>query len=106
MPGKEKPPDEKELLFMQAELSRDMPTLDLHGQTVEQAQNSIDRFLYEQFTARKRTVKIMHGKGTGVLQKTTGEFLASHPLVLNWRNSSKPGEEGAFIYAILAEKEE
>ncbi len=106
MPKKEKPPDEEELLFMQAELSRDTPTLDLHGQTAEQAQNSIDQFLYAQFIADKRTVKIVHGKGTGVLQKTTNEFLASHQLVLNWRTSSKPGEEGAVAYAILAEKEQ
>ena len=105
MPERGEPIEEIELLFMQAELSRDTPTLDLHGQAVEQAQNSIDQFIYKQFMAGKRTVKIMHGKGTGVLQKTTSEFLASHPLVLNWRISSKPGEEGAVIYVILAEKD-
>jgi len=105
MPEREKPPDEEELLFMQAELSRNTPTLDLHGQTAEQAQNSIDQFLYEQFMAGKRTAKIIHGKGTGALQKTTSEFLTSHSLVLNWRTSSKSGEERAIIYVILAEKD-
>lgn len=104
MKEEEKPVDETELLFMQAELGRGTPSLDLHGKTADEAEGSIDRFLNEQFMGGRRTVKIIHGKGTGKLQEVTRKCLQSHPLVEAWRDSSKAGEEGAVVYVILEER--
>jgi dsDNA-specific endonuclease/ATPase MutS2 len=54
------------------------PELDLHGMNVERAKDEIDRFLIEQINAGNSLVKIVHGWGTGKLQREIGEYLKTH----------------------------
>lgn len=104
MPERESSSDEYELLILSGEVSKDTPTLNLHGKTVGEAQTEIDQFLYREFKAGKRVVAIIHGKGTGVLQKAAAEILSKHPLVERWRPSTKLGQEGGVVYVALPEK--
>ena len=39
--------------------------LDLHGQTVDTAHRALGEFLDEALAARKRCVRVIHGKGLG-----------------------------------------
>lgn len=55
--------------------------LDLHGKTVDEAIPLVERFLEDSYSANKRRVWIVHGKGTGVLRQAVGELLSKHRLV-------------------------
>ncbi|MFN3762004.1 MAG: endonuclease MutS2 [Anaerolineae bacterium] len=64
--------------------------LDLRGQTVEEALESLDRYLDAAALAGLPWAHIVHGKGTGALRQAVRDFLRRHPLV----RSTRPGEEG------------
>lgn len=101
----EKRADESEVGLTKAELGRDTVSLDLHGMRVEDAESSLDSFLNHEFMLGHRYLRIVHGKGSGRLQKMVEAYLPSNPLVDTWRRSSKGGEEGSVVYVVLAEKE-
>ncbi|MGQ9501323.1 MAG: endonuclease MutS2 [Anaerolineae bacterium] len=64
--------------------------LDLRGCTSEEALVRLERYLDEAYRANMPWVRIIHGKGTGVLRQAVREALQAHPLVASFR----PGEEG------------
>jgi DNA-nicking Smr family endonuclease len=55
--------------------------LDLHSLTVEEALPRLDEYLYAAYQAGLFQVRVVHGKGTGVLRVEVGRYLANHPLV-------------------------
>ncbi|MBN1189352.1 MAG: Smr/MutS family protein [Dehalococcoidales bacterium] len=55
--------------------------LDLHRLTVDEALPRIDAFLNDTYCAGLHFVRIVHGKGTGVLRQEVSRYLSSHPLV-------------------------
>jgi DNA-nicking Smr family endonuclease len=55
--------------------------LDLHRLTVEEAIPKIDEFLRDTYTAGLHYVRIIHGKGSGVLRQEVSRYLTNHPLV-------------------------
>ncbi|MBI3949661.1 MAG: endonuclease MutS2 [Acidobacteria bacterium] len=63
--------------------------LNLIGCTVEQALERADKFLDEAYLASLRTVRIIHGVGTGALRRAIRAMLASHPHVASFQ----PGDE-------------
>ncbi len=64
--------------------------LDLRGQTTEEALIRLERYLDDVYRASMPWVRIIHGKGTGVLRQAVRQALQTHPLVSSFR----PGEEG------------
>jgi len=58
--------------------------LDLRGQRGDEAVAEVDRFLNNAILAGLREVEIIHGKGTGILQKLVHEFLAEYPQVKSY----------------------
>jgi len=66
--------------------------LDLRGLTAEEARHRLDRYLDDAAMATLPWVRIIHGKGTGVLRRTVREFLTGHPLVSSYK--SAPPREG------------
>ncbi|PPD57322.1 Smr/MutS family protein [Dehalogenimonas etheniformans] len=61
-----------------------LPILDLHALTVVEALPKVDEFLHSSFQAGYFRVRIVHGKGTGVLKMEVTRYLATHPLVLRY----------------------
>lgn len=55
--------------------------LDLHRLTVDEALPKLDEFLHAAYQAGLYRVRIVHGKGTGILRREVGRCLANHPLV-------------------------
>ena len=55
-------------------------SIDLHGQTLEQARRSVGHFLKESANRGLRKILIIHGKGSGVLQAGIRSYLEGHPL--------------------------
>ncbi len=64
--------------------------LDLRGCTGEEALSRLERYVDEAYRANMPWVRIIHGKGSGVLRQVVREAVQRHPLVASFR----PGEEG------------
>ncbi|TRZ93484.1 MAG: hypothetical protein D4R82_05025 [Dehalococcoidia bacterium] len=52
---------------------------------VDEALPKLDHYLNAAFMAGLPSVRIIHGKGTGVLRQIVHEVLAEHPLVKSFR---------------------
>lgn len=57
----------------------------LLGTTVEEANALIDKYLDDAYLAGLSTVRIVHGKGTGMLRKGIHAYLKKHPHVKSFR---------------------
>ncbi len=66
--------------------------LNVIGCTVDEALARAERFLDESLVTDQRTVRVIHGHGTGRLQKAISGFLKTHPLVENFYTA--PTEHG------------
>jgi len=55
------------------------PRLDLRGMRFEEAESALQKFLDRALLAGLNQVEIIHGKGTGALQKMTQEVLKTYP---------------------------
>ena len=64
--------------------------LDLRGRRAEDVAPALDQYLDNAYLARLPWVRIIHGKGLGVLRQVVRQFLSDHPLVESYR----PGEGG------------
>lgn len=59
--------------------------MNLVGCRVDEALPRLDKFLDEAFLADYKTVRLVHGHGTGTLRRAIAEFLKGHPHVANYR---------------------
>ena len=59
--------------------------IDLRGMNVDEALYAVDQYLGDAHSAGLTSVRIIHGKGTGVLRHEIGNFLKGHRLVKNQR---------------------
>lgn len=66
---------------------------DIRGMNIEEARASLDIYLDDAFLSGLKEVRIIHGKGTGVLRKGVQEYLRTHRLVLDFRDGN-PDEGG------------
>jgi len=57
-----------------------IPELDLHALTVDEALPVIHEYLNEAFMAGMKEVRIVHGKGTGILRQAVMRELNVTPL--------------------------
>ncbi|MGB9871504.1 MAG: endonuclease MutS2 [Anaerolineae bacterium] len=78
--------------------------LDLRGQTVEEALESLDRYLDAAALAGLPWAHIVHGKGTGALRQAVRDFLRHHPLVRSYR-SGEEGEGGDGVTVVVLSEE-
>ncbi|MBN1487654.1 MAG: endonuclease MutS2 [Anaerolineae bacterium] len=76
--------------------------LDLRGQTTDNALQNLDRYLDSAALADLPWVRIVHGKGTGVLRREVRQFLQHHPLVASYEVAGpKEGGEGATVARLV-----
>ncbi len=72
--------------------------LDLHGYTVEEAIDALDKYLDSAYLVGLPFVYIIHGKGTGALRKAVFDYLKKHPHVSNfYTGTPEEGGIGATI---------
>jgi DNA mismatch repair protein MutS2 len=69
------------------------PELEIRGQTVDEALPGIDQYLDRAYRASLPWVRIVHGKGTGMLRRQVRDLLSKHPLVRSYE-AGKPQEGG------------
>jgi DNA-nicking Smr family endonuclease len=85
-------------------------SLDLHGMRVTEARTAFTRFLQQSLKARRRCVRIIHGKGRGsegqqpVLKQKTNQWLQQLEPVLAFSSAPRwDGGTGA-AYVLLSRK--
>lgn len=72
--------------------------LDMRGWRAEQVVPALDRYLDDAFLAGMPYVRLVHGKGTGVLRQVVRDFLGGHPLVRSYHTAdAKEGGDGVTI---------
>jgi DNA-nicking Smr family endonuclease len=71
--------------------------LDLHMFAPKDATSVVDEYITECLEAGICEVKIIHGKGKGVLRRTVHSFLKGHPKVMSYSLDSGSSGWGATI---------
>ena len=71
--------------------------LDLHMFAPKDANSVVDEYLRACIEKGIYEVRIIHGKGKGVLRRTVHSLLAKHPLVLDFKLDSGPSGWGSSI---------
>ena len=61
------------------------PEIDVRGETVDSAELLIDKFLDDAVLSSVGVVRIIHGKGTGLLRQGIHSFLKTRPYVKSYR---------------------
>ena len=67
--------------------------LNLIGNTVDEAVSRLEKFMDEAMITEAKSLRIVHGYGTGQLRRAVGEFLKGHPLVAHY--GPAPENQGA-----------
>ncbi|MGS0650813.1 Smr/MutS family protein, partial [Staphylococcus arlettae] len=67
--------------------------LDLRGYRYEEALSELDQYIDQAVLSNYQQVNIIHGKGTGALQKGVQNYLKKHKSVASYRNGM-PSEGG------------
>ena len=76
--------------------------IEVRGHVVAEAIPAVEAFLDDAARAGRERVRIIHGKGTGVLRGAVRELLDRHPLVTGYESGSRhEGGEGVTV-ALLA----
>ncbi len=77
--------------------------LHLRGMRVEQALPRLEKYLDDAYRSQAPFVRIIHGKGQGVLRKVVHEYLRGHPLVASFRDGSDgEGDTGVTIVKFVS----
>ncbi|MBN1780903.1 endonuclease MutS2 [bacterium] len=82
----QKPSKEKPAGLTQFHVDRTVrDEIDLRGLTADEAIASVEQYLGDAHSTGFSSVRIIHGKGTGVLRREIGKYLKTHRLVKNQR---------------------
>jgi DNA mismatch repair protein MutS2 len=72
--------------------------LDLRGRTAEEAAYMVEKFLSDAVVANASKLTIVHGKGTGVLQRVVQDYLKKSKMIRTFRfGNPSEGGTGATI---------
>jgi len=88
--------DKDEDLFDTVQIPID-GVLDLHMFAPKDATSVVDEYIRECLESGIYEVKIIHGKGKGVLRRTIHSFLKTHPKVVNFSLDSGSSGWGATV---------
>jgi DNA mismatch repair protein MutS2 len=77
--------------------------LNLIGNNVDEALTRLEKFLDESLITEAKTVRIVHGYGTGQLRRAVSDYLKTHPLVAHF--GPAPENQGAGGATVVELKE-
>ena len=77
--------------------------LNVIGCTVEEALARTERFLDETLLTDQRTIRVIHGYGTGQLRRAIAEYLRTHPLVASYQPAAPEKGGGGVTVVELKE---
>ena len=71
--------------------------IDLHTFAPEEAADVVEEYIYACAEKKIYEVRIIHGKGKGVLRRTVHSLLEKHPLVRDFSLDAGPSGWGATV---------
>ncbi len=72
--------------------------IDIRGNRAEESIGTVDRYLDQALHGGLKSVRIIHGKGTGALRAAIHDMLRGHPLVRRYRTApAREGGDGATV---------
>ncbi len=77
--------------------------LNIIGCTADEALARAEKFLDDAVLQDRRTIRFIHGHGTGVLRRAIGDFLAKHPLIAHY--GPAPENEGGSAVTVAELKD-
>jgi DNA mismatch repair protein MutS2 len=81
--------------------SKTVSELDVRGKRFAEAEPLVDRWIDEAVLAGNSPLRLIHGKGTGMLGRGLQEFLAAHPQVKNVRyGDENEGGGGVTVFEL------
>ena len=78
---------------------KSIPVIDLHGRVEDEVFDLLDRFIRHNKNQKK--IKIITGKGQGVIQKKTLEYLKMAHCTWKYENAIGVANKGAILVDIL-----
>jgi DNA-nicking Smr family endonuclease len=78
-------------------------TLDLHAFQPRDAKSVVDEYVREAHAAGFRDIRVIHGRGTGVLRGLVQAALEAHPLVEAFRDDTD-AHLGATLVRLVAKE--
>jgi DNA mismatch repair protein MutS2 len=76
--------------------------MEIRGMRVADVEDTLDRYLNDAYLAGLPFVRIIHGKGTGVLRQVVREILSAHPLVASFAGApDRDGGEGVTVAHLI-----
>ncbi len=91
-------------ISLKIERSRDtfFPELNIVGKRVDDALPEVEKFLNDGYLLGIKNLRIIHGKGEGILKQAVQEFLKDHPLVASFRLADeREGGSGVTLVELL-----
>lgn len=77
------------------------PEVDLHGLFAAEARERLEHAIADAINAGHDRIRIVHGKGTGILRREVRDLLKYHPKVRTYQYASPhDGGEGVTIAAL------
>ena len=77
--------------------------LNVIGCNVDEALSRAEKFLDDAIVGEQRTLRVIHGYGTGQLRRAIADFLQTHPLVANF--ATAPADQGGGGVTVVELKE-
>ncbi len=72
--------------------------INIIGKNVDEAIAILDKYIDDAYLSSLKTIRIVHGKGTGALRKGVQDYLKNHPHIKSYRNGLYgEGENGVTI---------
>jgi DNA mismatch repair protein MutS2 len=72
--------------------------VDLRGLTTEEARYRLDQYLNDAYMEGLRTIRVVHGKGTGAVRQAVRDLLTDHALVRSHETAEqRDGGDGATV---------
>lgn len=77
-------------------------TLDLRGVQAEEAQQQVQKWLDEAYALGQNHLKIIHGRGDGILRKSLRTFFKTLPYIKGWKSErEEQGGDGCTLVDLL-----
>jgi DNA mismatch repair protein MutS2 len=78
------------------------PNLDVRGKNTEEAMQAVGKWLEEAYTLGQLKLKLVHGRGAGILRKALREKFRTLNYIKNWESESEQfGGDGATIIELM-----